>query len=135
MTTVRLREPLTRLAGGTQRSVPERETIRLFASAGATMAVFLSVVHVERLATELLADGSGYDVDTPVVIGHRVSQPDEQVIVSTVGGMVDAVREAGLETTTLFLVGRALDGAGELCSHVYSPNYTTRFRTATGGAM
>jgi precorrin-4/cobalt-precorrin-4 C11-methyltransferase len=124
---------LTRLAGGTRRSVPERETIRLFATAGATMAVFLSVAHVDRLAGELLADGSGYDADTPVVIGHRVSQPGEQVIVSTVGGMADAVRASGLEATTLFLIGPALDGAGDLCSHVYSPAYTTRFRAASGG--
>jgi precorrin-4/cobalt-precorrin-4 C11-methyltransferase len=121
------------LAGGTRRSVPERETIRLFATAGATMAVFLSVAHVDRLAGELLADGSGYDADTPVVIGHRVSQPGEQVIVSTVGGMADAVRASGLEATTLFLIGPALDGAGDLCSHVYSPAYTTRFRAASGG--
>jgi precorrin-4/cobalt-precorrin-4 C11-methyltransferase len=126
---------LTRLAGGTQRSVPEREAIGLFAAAGSTMAVFLSVAHVERLAAQLLADGSGYDVDTPVVIGHRVSQPDEQVMASTVGRMSGDVREAGLETTTLFLIGPALGGAGELCSHVYSPDYTTRFRTATGGAV
>ena len=123
---------LTRLAGGTQRSVPDRETIRLFAAAGATMAVFLSVAHVERLADELLAGDSGYDADTPVVIGHRVSQPGEQLIVSTIGGMADAVRAAGLDATTMFLIGPALDGAGDLCSHVYSAGYTTRFRAATG---
>jgi len=123
---------LTRLAGGTQRSVPERETIRLFAAAGATMAVFLSVAHVDRLAHELVADGSGYDAETPVVIGHRVSQPDEQLLVSTIGGMTEAVRAAGFEATTMFLIGPALDGAGGLCSHVYSPDYTTRFRAATG---
>jgi precorrin-4/cobalt-precorrin-4 C11-methyltransferase len=126
---------LTRLAGGTRRSVPERETIRLFAAAGATMAVFLSVAHVERLAAELLADGSGYDADTPVVIGHRVSQPGEQVLVSTVGAMASAVQAAALEATTLFLVGPALAGAGDLRSHVYSPAYTTRFRAAVGGEV
>jgi precorrin-4/cobalt-precorrin-4 C11-methyltransferase len=124
---------LTRLAGGTQRSVPERETIRRFAAAGATMAVYLSVAHVERLAAELVAEGSGYDAETAVVIGHRISQPDEQLIVSTVGGMADAVHAAGFEATTMFLIGPALDGAGELCSHVYSPGYTTRFRAARGG--
>jgi hypothetical protein len=32
----------------------------------------------------------------------------------------------------MFLIGPALDGAGGLCSHVYSPDYTTRFRAATG---
>jgi precorrin-4/cobalt-precorrin-4 C11-methyltransferase len=125
---------LTRLAGGTQRSVPERETIRRFAASGATMAVFLSVAHVERLVAELLADGSGYDANTPVVIGHRVSQPGEQLLVSTIGGMADAVRVAGLDATTMFLIGPALAGAGELCSHVYSAGYSTRFRAASGGA-
>ncbi len=97
-----------------RRSMPDRETIRLFAAAGATMAVFLSVAQVERLADELLAGDSGYDADTPVVIGHRVSQPDERLLVTTIAGMVDAVRLAGLDATTMFLVGPALDGAGDL---------------------
>jgi precorrin-4/cobalt-precorrin-4 C11-methyltransferase len=123
---------LTRLADGTRRSMPDRETVRLFAAAGATMAVFLSVAHVERLADELLAGDSGYDADTPVVIGHRVSQPGERLLVTTIAGMVDAVRLAGIEATTMFLVGPALDGAGDLCSHVYAAGYSTRFRTATG---
>lgn len=123
---------LTRLARGTKASMPDRETIAAYAATGATLAVFLSVTHVERLATELLAGGSAYRSDTPVVVAHRVSWPDERLLRTDVGGLADCVNAAGLDATTLFLVGPALaDEFTGRPSHVYSAAYATRFREAT----
>lgn len=122
---------LTRLAAGTAASMPTRETIRAFAAIGATLAVFLSVRLVDRLVAELLADGSAYLPDTPVVVAHRVSWPDERVVRTTIAGLADTVRDEQLSATTLFLVGPALAGAGDCRSHVYASTYTTRFRPAT----
>lgn len=121
---------LTRIASGTSASMPERETVRSFAAVGSTIAVFLSVRLVDRLVDELLATGSAYTADTPVVVAHRVSWPDERVVRTTIGSLVMAVADEGFEATTLFLVGPALSGAGDGRSHVYAPTYTTRFRTA-----
>lgn len=121
---------LTRLASGTRASMPELESIQAYAATGATMAVFLSVGHVDDLAARLLDSGSAYMADTPVVAGHRVSWPDEQLLRTTVGAMAADVHAAGFEATTLILIGPALAGATDQRSHVYAASYTTRFRPA-----
>jgi precorrin-4/cobalt-precorrin-4 C11-methyltransferase len=119
---------LTRLAVGTVASVPERETVRAFAAAGATMALFLSVRHVELLVDELLAEGSGYERATPVIVASRVSRADEQLLTTSIGELAATVARAGLTDTTMILVGPALAAAGGRRSHVYDPTYGTRFR-------
>jgi precorrin-4 methylase len=124
---------LTRLAVGTVASVPERETVRAFAAAGATMALFLSVRHVELLVEELLADGSGYEPATPAIVASRVSRPDEQLITTSIGELAATVVRAGLTDTTMILVGPALAAAGGRRSHVYDPAYGTRFRPGASG--
>lgn len=123
---------LTRLASGTVASMPSRETIEAFAATGATLVLFLSVRTVDELARRLLGAGSAYRGETPVVIAHRVSWPDEQVIRTDIASMAQSVAEAGLNATTLFLIGPAVgDTAPARPSHVYSAAYTTRFRSAT----
>jgi precorrin-4/cobalt-precorrin-4 C11-methyltransferase len=125
---------LTRLASGTSASMPERETVRAFAAIGATIAVFLSVRLVDRLVDELLAAGSAFTHDTPVIVAYRVSWPDERLARTTIGALVATVHDEGFEATTLFLIGPALAGAGDSRSHVYAASYTTRFRAAAIGA-
>lgn len=121
---------LTRLAGGTSGSMPGSESIRAFAATGATLAVFLSAGLVDRLAGELLAAGSGYSPDTPVLVAHRVSRPDQRLIRTTIASLAETVAAERMTTTTLFLIGAALDGVGDRRSHVYAPSYATRFRAA-----
>jgi precorrin-4/cobalt-precorrin-4 C11-methyltransferase len=124
---------MTRLAVGTAASMPEAESIAAFSATGATMAVFLSVAHVDELARRLLAPPSAFTAATPVVVAHRVSWPDERVVPTTIGQMAAAVRAGGFRTATLFLVGPALAGADAgRPSHVYAPTYATRFRPAAG---
>jgi precorrin-4/cobalt-precorrin-4 C11-methyltransferase len=125
---------LTRLAAGTRASMPAAETIEVYAATGATLALFLSIGQVDELTARLLAPGSGYHLDTPVVVGHRVSWPDEQLLRTTIAEMAAEVRAAGIDATALILVGPALAGAANapVRSHVYDGAYTTRFRTAAG---
>lgn len=122
---------LTRLASGTRASMPERETIEAYAATGATLVLFLSVSFVEQLTERLLSGGSAYCADTPVVVARRVSWPDEQLLRTTIGAMARDVREAALDSTTIFLIGPALAGATAQRSHVYAADYTTRYRSAT----
>ena len=121
---------LTRLASGTRASMPDRETVQAYAATGATMVVFLSVSHVEMLSERLLDDGTAYRPDTPVIVGHRISWPDEQLLHTSIASMAGDVRAAGFDATTTFLIGPALAGATDQRSHVYAADYTTRFRTA-----
>jgi precorrin-4/cobalt-precorrin-4 C11-methyltransferase len=126
---------LTRLAAGTAASMPAAESIEASAATGATMAVFLSVAQVDELARRLVSPPSRFTADTPVVAVHRASWPDESVVRTTVGALPAAVHAAGWRTATLFLVGPALAGADpDHRSHVYAPDYATRFRPATRSA-
>jgi precorrin-4/cobalt-precorrin-4 C11-methyltransferase len=123
---------ITRLAVGTAASMPEAESIEALAATGATMAIFLSVTHVEELARRLVAPPSAFGAATPVVAVHHASWPDEALVRTTIGELPEAVRGAGFRAATLFLVGPALAGA-DPCrpSHVYAPEYATRFRPAS----
>ncbi|HKS99451.1 MAG TPA: precorrin-4 C(11)-methyltransferase [Rugosimonospora sp.] len=117
---------LTRLGGG-KTPMPDGESIAGFARHGATMAVFLSAARARQLVDELRA--GGYPEDTPVLIGYRVSWPDELVLRCTVGTLAETVREHRLWKHTLFLVGAALGAAGTR-SHLYHPGHFHGFRRA-----
>lgn len=117
---------LTRLGGG-KTPMPERESIREFARFGTTMAIFLSAARTRQLQDELVE--GGYAEDTPVVIGYRVTWPDEVVVRATVGTLAEVVREHRFWKHTLFLVGAAL-GAEGTRSHLYHPGHFHGFRRA-----
>jgi precorrin-4/cobalt-precorrin-4 C11-methyltransferase len=122
---------MTRLAKRTSASVPDRERPADFARSGPTMAFFLSAARPEALRDELLGDGSAYTADTPTVLAHRVSWPDETVVTGTVGTLPDDVALLGATTTVLILVGEALRSAPVPArSHVYAADYTHSFREA-----
>ena len=116
---------LTRLAGRTAASMPEKESVRAFAAHGTTMAVFLSAARPAELQDELLA---GYNAETPAAVVVRASWPDEQIVRTTVGELADAVKATGAKTTVLVLVGPALAEAPVARSHLYSPTYAHKFR-------
>jgi precorrin-4/cobalt-precorrin-4 C11-methyltransferase len=125
---------LTRLAARTATSVPTRESVAGFAALGPTMALFLSAARPEPLQHELLAPGSAYGPDTPAIIVHRASWPDERVVPTTVGELAGALRQLGATTTVLVLVGEALAPPPDpQRAHVYAADYTHSFRDAGDG--
>jgi precorrin-4/cobalt-precorrin-4 C11-methyltransferase len=117
---------LTRLGGG-KTPMPEGESVRGFARHGATMAVFLSAARSGQLADELLE--GGYREDTPVVVAHQVTWPEELVVRCTVGTLEETVKRHRLWKHTLFLVGPALGATGTR-SHLYHPGHFHGFRRA-----
>lgn len=117
---------ITRLEGG-RTPMPARETVRSLAAHGTTMAVFLSAARALRLQEELLA--GGYPEETPVVIAHRVSWPEELVVRCRLGDLAATVRGNRLWKHTLFLVGTALAASGTR-SHLYHPGHPTAHRRA-----
>lgn len=119
---------LTRLAGRTSASMPERESVAAFAAHRATMAVFLSAARPQELQEELLA---GYPPDTPAAIVVRASWPDERVVRTTVANLPRDLVSTKARTTVLVLVGDALaDERPAARSHLYSPTYSHKFRRA-----
>jgi precorrin-4/cobalt-precorrin-4 C11-methyltransferase len=122
---------LTRLSGG-RTPMPERESVEAFARHGTTMAVFLSAARSRQLAAELLA--GGYAPDTPVVIGYRVTWPDELVVHCTVATLEATVKAHKLWKHTLFLVGPALGAGGGTRSHLYHPGHFHGYRRAEPAA-
>lgn len=119
----------TRLPGRTASSMPAAESVAAFATIGATMAVFLSAARPAELQTELLGPTSLYTEDTPAAIVIRASWPDERVILTTVGGVADALVASGATMTVLVLVGEALrDAAPPARSHLYEPGYAHSYR-------
>jgi precorrin-4/cobalt-precorrin-4 C11-methyltransferase len=114
------------------RSTPmgHGESLTDFARTGATLVLHLAITRTRELMAELEATlGS----DCPVVVVHRASQPQEQVLRGSIGTIADLVDAAGLRQAAVILVGRALADAGERGggeSYLYS---ATRSRSATAG--
>ena len=120
---------LTRLAGRTAASVPDRESVAGYAALGATLAVFLSAARPAELQAALLGPGSAFSGSTPAAIVVRASWPDEHVVRTTVGELAAALDATGATMTTLVLVGEALgEGTVPARSHLYSPGFAHRYR-------
>jgi precorrin-4/cobalt-precorrin-4 C11-methyltransferase len=66
----------------------------------------------------------------------RATWPDEQVVLTTVGELPDAIRSTGARVTVLVLVGPALAGAAPRCL-LYDPAYAHghRRRSAPGSTV
>lgn len=116
-------------------AMPPKEQLKDLAAHGCTLVIFLSITRTTRIVRELRA--AGYSKDTPVAVVYRVGWPDQQVIRGTLSDISAKVREAKITLQALILVGKALDpalrqpdqpGAGSATSHLYSADYTHRYR-------
>jgi precorrin-4 C11-methyltransferase len=133
---------LTRTAGRT--TMPEREDLRTLAAPGASLAIYLSISRIRHVVDDLLA-GGGYQPDTPVVVAHKATWPDESYVTGTLADIETKVKEAGYTKHALILVSPALDVTlksqnRRTGSHLYDKSYTHRFRRAEnfqprGGAL
>jgi len=119
---------LTRLEGG-RTPMPPRESVRAFARHGTTMALYLSAARNRALQEELLA--GGYPPDTPVIIGHRVSWPDEVLLRCRLDELSATMKDHRFFRHTVILVGPALaDADPEHRSHLYHPGFRHGYRAA-----
>jgi precorrin-4/cobalt-precorrin-4 C11-methyltransferase len=113
---------LTRAAGRTPLP-PEQELDRL-ARAQATLCIFLSVGKIAEVAETLAAHyGSG----CPAAVVFRASWPDERLIRGTLADIAAKTEAAGIRSTALILVGRAL-GRDIPASKLYDAAFTHGFR-------
>lgn len=117
---------ITRMAGRTP--VPERESIRSFASHQTTMVLFLSAGLLKQLSEQLQA--GGYPPDTPAAIVYKATWEDEKEVICTVDSLAQAAEREGIQKTALIIVGRVLEGKNYERSKLYDPTFTTEYRTA-----
>ena len=117
---------ITRLAGRTP--VPETERLRLLASHGSTMVIFLSAGMLDRVQEELLA--GAYTEATPAALVYKATWPEEKVIRCPLGRLVETGRANHITNTALVLVGDFLGDSYER-SKLYDPAFTTGFREGT----
>ena len=117
---------VTRMEGRTP--VPAGERLRLLASHGCTMVLFLSAGLLEGAQEELLA--GGYGPDTPAAIVYRATWPDEAVYHCTVSTLASCACEHGVTHTALVTIGGFLGDAYER-SRLYDPTFSHGFREAS----
>lgn len=94
---------LTRISGRTK--VPEKEDLQELAKSRATMVIFLSVQHIERVMKKLK---ESYALNTPVAVIERVSFPQERKIIGTLQNISKKVRKAGVTRQALIIIGDVL---------------------------
>jgi precorrin-4/cobalt-precorrin-4 C11-methyltransferase len=85
--------------------MPHMETLEELGRSRATLVIHLSVRnlgYVERALTP------HYGADCPVVVGYRVSWPDQRIIHGTLATIAGKVRAAKLTRTALVIVGPVL---------------------------
>ena len=116
---------ITRLEGRTP--VPEREQLESFASHQTSMAIYLSVQRIHRVAERLME--GGYPATTPVAVIYKATWPESQTVRGTLADIGDKVREAGIRKTALILVGNFL-GSEYHYSKLYAADFSHEYRKA-----
>ena len=115
---------LPRTAGRTP--MPAGQDLARMAETQSTLCIFLSVQIMPAVAQTLTEH---YGPDCPIAVVSRASWPDQTIIRGTLADIAAQVAEAGICTTALIVVGRALDRTGAV-SRLYSGEFTHGYRTA-----
>ncbi len=123
---------ITRLPGKTP--MPERENLRALAATGAALAIYLSAEQAAHLQTELLA--AGLAPNTKVIVGHRVTWPDETIAATHLEGLAQFTQANAFTRQTIFLIlpGESFDPQTDspsdpgTVSRLYAAEFSHGFR-------
>ena len=118
---------LTRMPGRAS-AMPGAERLDRFAVTGATLAIHLAVIQIDRIVEELTPFYGG---DCPAAVVVRASWPDQRVIRGTLADIAERLAAEPAERTALVLVGRALAAREFRDSALYDPRHHRRFRAGT----
>jgi len=116
---------LTRAEGRTP--MPDREKLGDLARHQATLALFLSITLLRDVAESLIPE---YGSDCPVAVVHKATCPDQKIVIGTLGDIHARVREAGIKSQSMIIVGRVLTSNDFANSRLYAPDFSHRFRKA-----
>ena len=111
-------------------SMPVGETLENFGRSGATIAIHLAVRNMRDIERQLIPH---YGEDCPVVVGYRVSWPDQEIIRGTLKDIRMKVRKSKITRTALIMVGPALaEGYEFVDSALYDPAKPHLLRPVVG---
>ena len=85
-------------------------TLAACAAQGITLVVYMGIATIEALQAGLL---QGLAAHTPVAVVQHASLPQQRHVVSTLGGLAEAVRREQLGSPAIIVVGDVLRGLGE----------------------
>jgi precorrin-4/cobalt-precorrin-4 C11-methyltransferase len=91
------------------------------------MALFLSITLLEEMAQALIP---AYGADCPVAVVHKATCPDQKVVLGTLSDIRQKVKQAGIRSQAMILVGRVLTERHFASSRLYDPEFSHRFRKA-----
>ncbi len=116
---------LTRAEGRTP--MPDGEKLQELARHRATLALFLSITLLREVCESLTPE---YGADCPIAVVHKATCPDQKIVVGTLGDILGRVREAGIKSQSMIIVGRTLTSNDFADSRLYAPDFSHRFRNA-----
>ena len=80
---------------------------------------------IEKVRNELIE--GGYKTTTPAAIVYKATWPDEKIMITTVGELVESAKKNKIEKTALIIVGDFLKNT-ENKSKLYDRNFTHEYR-------
>ncbi|MGA1862073.1 precorrin-4 C(11)-methyltransferase [Deferribacter thermophilus] len=96
---------ISRVEGKTP--VPQKESLDLLTKHGGTFAFYLSASNAEKIKETFLKNG--WEENTPVAICHKVYWDDEKILNTTLGNLVNTLKENSIKKHTLIIIGKILD--------------------------
>jgi precorrin-4/cobalt-precorrin-4 C11-methyltransferase len=120
---------LTRAEGRTP--MPSGEKLEELARHGATMCLFLSITLMKDVVDALVPS---YGADCPACVVHKASCPDQKIVWGTLADIREKVRQAGIKSQSMILIGRVLTSVDFAESRLYASDFSHRFRKARGTA-
>jgi precorrin-4/cobalt-precorrin-4 C11-methyltransferase len=115
---------LTRIQGRAS-AMPPRESLESLAAHRSSLCLYLAAQQLETAQVQLLLH---YPPDTPVAICHRVSWPDQRIMLVPLCQLAAANANAGIHRTAMYLISPALADLPTVRSRLYHPSHHHLFR-------
>ncbi|AKR57921.1 precorrin-4 C11-methyltransferase [Devosia sp. H5989] len=118
---------LTRVSSGAS-PMPQSESLEILGRSKATLALHLAMKSLPAIAEALTPH---YGADCPVVVVHRATWPDERIVATTLGEMVERLAHEDIRRTALIFVGQVFGEARFRDSRLYQAGFSHYRREAS----
>lgn len=120
---------LTRISGRTP--VPDTEALEKLASHQSSMAIYLSLAHVERVQSIVM---DHYGENSLCAVAYKVSHPEEKIYYTPANKLVETCSTHNITRHALIIVGKSVEAAYQkkegLKSKLYDATFSHGYRTA-----
>lgn len=114
---------ITRISGRTKGESIEK--IIGFIKSNATVLIYLSITHLKELVDRLKEI---YPEDFQILIGHRISYPDQMIIKTTLRDSIEEVNRYQIKRQAIILISPALNVVHRARSKLYDKTFSHMFR-------